>query len=679
MGVLEILNNKQLAAREAEAALDPVRMAAEQQALQLVGSLGGYIEQCWQAAYNAKQAHETEMLKDMRQRDMIYEPDLLASIRAQGGSEIYMSLTNIKSRTAKSWVRDVMLPAGERPFGAEPTPVPELSPDIVETIVAMTMQEAQMAMDFGVPVTEQMVFDRANQRAQDAKDRLKREADRRNSRMEDKIADLMVQGAWYEAMEQVINDLIDLPAGIMKCGVIRKERTLKWVQTPQGNWVPQAGDELMPMFYAVSPLDFYPAPDSRCVQDGYIFEKIPTRRGALYSMIGVPGYSEANIRAALDDYEKGFTLPLGSEQMRRDAEGANQWQNTPDKAIDVLEFHGSVKGAWLIEWGMDAGRVPDPQKEYEVTAWKVGRFIVRCVLDEDPMGKRPYEMAYYDKQNGSFWGRGVTRIIRDLQDMCNAAARALSNNMGLSSGPLVEVEADRLAPGQSVTNIFPWMIYQTQAAKGTTPAPAVRFHNVPSNAEALVNVLKYFSSLADAYSGIPSYEQGVNPTTGAAGTASGLSMLMNAASRQIKAVIASLDNITKGCVSRLYTHLMLHDPDESIKGDIKFVPRGTTALLVREQMQMRRAEFMVATQNPIDLQILGIEGRAEMLRAAAKGLDMPGLVPGKEAILQKMQQAAMQAIPQQPQAPAGGGRPANLDAAGNPSGGRSANQFGVAA
>lgn len=676
MGMLEILSNKQLAERESAAAFDPVRAAMEQQSMQLIGSLGGYIEQCWQAAYNAKQAHEREMLMDVRQRDMIYEPELLASIKQQGGSEIYMSLTNIKSRTAKSWVRDVMLPAGERPFGAEPTPVPELSPDVVETIVAMTLQEAQMAMDFGVPVTEQMVYERAQQRAQDAKDRIKIEADRRNARMEDKIADLMVQGAWYEAMESVINDLIDLPAGIMKCGVIRKERTLQWMQTPQGNWVPQATDELTPMFYAVSPFDFFPAPDSRDVNDGYLFEKIPTRRGSLYSMIGVPGYSEENIRAALEDYEKGFTLPLGGEQMRRDAEGANQWQNTPDKAIDVLEFHGSVKGAWLVEWGMDAARVPDPQKEYEVTAWKVGRFIVRCVLDEDPLGKRPYEMAYYDRQNGSFWGRGIPRIIRDLQGMCNAAARALSNNMGLSSGPLVEVEADRLAPGQSVTNIFPWMIYQTQAAKGSTPAPAIRFHTVPSVANELVNVYKYFSTLADQYSGIPSYEHGVNPTSGAAGTASGLSMLMNAASRQVKAVVASLDNITKGCVRRLYTHLMLHDPDQSIKGDIKFVARGTTALLVREQMQLRRAEFLTSTLNPIDMQIIGIDGRAEMLRAAAKGLDMPGLIPGKEALMAKMQQAMMQAIPPQPQGPANA---ATLDPAGAPAGGQAQNQFAKAA
>lgn len=674
-GMLEILNNKQLAERE-QAAVDPARAAADHQAMQLVGSLGAYVEQCWQAAYNAKQEHHLEMLRDVRQRDMVYEPDLLAQIREQGGSEVYMGLTNIKSRAAKSWIRDVLLPAGERPFSVEPTPVPDLSPDIIETIVAITLREAQMAMDFGVPVTEQMVFDRANQRQQDAKDRIKREADVRNAKMEDKVADMMVQGAWFEAMEQVINDVVDLPAGIMKCGVIRKERAMKWVQLPSGNWVPQMADELKPMFYSVSPFDLYPAPDSRDVQDGYLFERIPTRRNALYKMIGVPGYSEKNIRAALEDYERGYALPIGGEQQRRDIEGANQWQNTPDKAIDVLEFHGSVKGAWLIEWGMDPLRVPDPQREYEATCWKVGRFVVRCVLDEDPMGLRPYEMSFYDRQNGAFWGRGIPRIIRDLQALCNAAARALSNNMGLSSGPIVECEADRLAPGETLTGMQPWRIYQTKAATGTTPSPAMRFHDIPSHAQEFTGVLTYFMGLADQYSGIPSYEQGVNQKTGAAGTASGLSMLMNAASRQIKAIIASLDKITKGCVRRLYTHVMLHDPDQSIKGDINFVARGTSSLLVREQIQMRRAEFMGVTNNPIDMQILGIEGRAEMLREAAKGLDMPGLVPNKEAILAKMQQAMMQAIPPQPQGPANA---ASLDPAGNPAGGGGANQFARAA
>ena len=647
-GLVAILNNQQLddierEKREAEKPADPYA--------HLICRLSAYVESCWQAAFDAKQTVEQEMLRDLRQREGVYDPDKLAAIQEQGGSEIYMQLTNLKCRALESWLRDVLFPPGERPFYCGPTDEPELSPDIRGTIVAQVLGEAQQAIQSGLYVDARQVYERARRQADDTRARLKVEADTRANRMECAIDDLFLEGQWYSAMEDFIGDLVALPYGCIKGPVIRNERRLTWQQGVDGQWQPQAADELTPVWYSPSPLDIYPAPDSSGPQDGYLFERIRTRHAAIHRMIGVPGYKESAIRAVLDEYSGGFRIGEIADQQRQELEGKRNWEMTPDAGLDMLEFHGSVRGEWLIEWGIEPERVPDPQEYYEVTVAKIGRHVVRCVLNDDPMRRRPYEMASFDKIKGQFGGRGLPPVIRDVQDVCNATARALINNLAISSGPLGEVEVDRLAEGEDATKLWPWRLIQTQASR-TTPSPAVRWHNVSSNANELLQVYTYFSQLADTYSGVQSYDHGVAARSGSAATASGLSMLMNASSRQIKRVVGGIDNVIIGSVERAHAHLMLYGDDPDIKGDVQVEARGVGQLMVREQQQMRRAEFLTLTNNPIDMSIIGPTGRAELLREAIKNLDIPveRVIPDQDQLMARVQAEAMAAMQQQQQA-----------------------------
>lgn len=683
-GLIAVMNNRQLDQRNAALAAQREGVPAPGPYDHLVGRLASYIDTCWEQNRSAKSTVERDMLEDLRQRQGEYSPDKLAAIREQGGSEIYMMLTNMKCRALEGWLRDVLMPTGERPFAVDSTPVPDLPPDVMQQIAQHIAMEAEQAIASGLLITPAEVYERARAVGEQLKQRLREEVQMRNKRMEDKIDDLLVEGQWYDAMNDFIGDLVTYPAAFIKGPVIRKKRRLKWGQDPMsGKWVPMADDELVPVYYSPSPLDMYPAPDARSLMDGPLFERIPLRRSALHKMIGVPGYKEEAIRAVLDEYSKGFNLMVSIDQQRRDLENSSNWQLAGDHAMDGLEFHAEVPGAWLIEWGMDAARVPDPAAEYAITALKIGRYVVRCVLNEDPLGRRPYESTSFDRIKGQVWGRGVPRILRDLQDMCNAAARSLVNNMGLSSGPIMEVEANRLAEGEDVTQLYPWRIIQTKSSN-TTPAPAVRFHNVPSNARELVAVYQFFAGLADQYSGIQTYDTGVNPTSGAASTASGLSMLISASSRQIKHVVAGIDRCTQGTVSRTHEHVMLHDPDESIKGDTRIVARGAGSLIAKEQQQMRKTEFLAATANPIDSQIIGPDGRAELLREVVKSFDMnpDKIVPSRDQLIQRMRQAMLSVVPSNPQAPAAGGampRPRSANAAGQPAGGVDAALFQNAA
>jgi hypothetical protein len=75
-------------------------------------------------------------------------------------------------------------------------------------------------------------------------------------------------------------------------------------------------------------------------------------------------------------------------------------------------------------------------------------------------------------------------------------------------------------------------------------------------------------------------------------------------------------------VDRLYIHNMLYDPDPAIKGDFKVIARGAMGMVLKEQLQQRRMEFLQSTANPVDLQIVGLPGRAYLLHEVADSLQM---------------------------------------------------------
>jgi hypothetical protein len=71
------------------------------------------------------------------------------------------------------------------------------------------------------------------------------------------------------------------------------------------------------------------------------------------------------------------------------------------------------------------------------------------------------------------------------------------------------------------------------------------------------------------------------------------------------------------------------------------------SIVAKESAQVRRNEWLVATANPFDMQIVGMEGRAEVLRETAKTLDMPNpdrIVPSPEKLRLRQMMLAQQAL-----------------------------------
>jgi len=672
LSVLRVVDNATLVEEEKKAALE--KELDERQADPLFQGILSYLKECWDAARMAKKPIEDIMLRAMRQRNGEYEADKLRNIQDQGGSDIYMMLTEVKCRAAESWLRDILLETGSPPWELEPTPIPDLSPTQakeVEDIYAQNvMQLIQMHGQAPSPSEMSEIREMVHQ---DYRFRVLQAAQNRVHRMKLKIKDQFVQGGWPESFNDFITDLVTFPCGFIKGPIVRRQRKLGYVTDENGATTVEAQDTIGPEFERVDPFRMYPEPGITTLKDGYLFQHHPLTRMELADLIGVPGYDDDAIRKLLELGNSQSWINEDVELTKDDEERKFHGYQRPTEIFDALEFWGKISGSMLLEWGLTEEEIDDPAKEYDACVWVVGNYIIKALLNYDPLGEKPYAKTSFIKCPGAFWGKGIPEIIEDLQGVCNASARALVNNMGISSGPQAEVNLERIPPNEDITQIHPWKIWQVTNDPLGSSSPAVRFTQPDDNANTLMAVYDKFSKLADDHSGIPAYVYGDLNVKGAGRTASGLSMLMGSAGKGIRQVVMHIDSdVTKPIVTRQFIYNMRYDEDESIKGDLEIQPRGAINLAIKETVNMRRLEFLNATANEMDMQIIGKDGRAAILREVAKGLQMPvdDIVPSREkaAVTDRLQSkiAAQQQsgqqgpVPRQPDGSPQGGMDANL-------------------
>lgn len=672
LSLIRVVSNSEMVEHERAAA---AAMEAQRSNEQLVTGLAGHIKMCWEAARDARRVIENKMLAAKRQRAGEYDPDVLARIRDHGGSEIFMRLTEVKCRSAEAWIRDILLDGGPPPWDLKATPVPDLAPADMDGVKqALSEKIIEIIQQTGQAPTVSDMLNIREVAEQEYRYKLNQLAQNRANRMKDKIEDQFAEGGWYHAFDSFVTDLCTYPAAFLKGPIVRRKKMLGYTQGPDGKTTVEVKEELAPEFERVDPYNVYPEPGITEINDGYLFEHHKLSRSALSELIGVPGYDDEVIKELLDNGCTNNWMFTSNELTKNDLENKHNSWRTPTHMYDALEFWGKVSGKMLAEWGMDPNMVPEPEREYDANVWCIGHKVIKATLNYDPLGEKPYAKASFIKVPGAFWGMSIPEMISDIQNVCNAAARALVNNMGIASGPQVEVNVDRLPPNEQITQMFPWKIWQTLNDPLGTNAPAVRFNNAPDNANTLMAVYEKFSQMADEHSGIPAYVSGDISVSGAGRTSSGLSMLMGAAGKSIRQVVTSIDNdVVKVIVWRQFIYNMRYEDDESIKGDLTVVPRGAVNLAVKETVNVRRVEFLNATANPFDAEIMGKEGRAAVLREVAKGLQMQEqeVVPSLERQAFSNKAATLAAAAQAQGQQAGLAPP--TDPAGNPKGGMDGN------
>lgn len=665
------------------------QILAQRPAKEPLDSLASHIHDFFQSAKTAKLQIEQEMLSILRQIKGEYEPDKLQAIREMGGSDDFIRLTLHKVRDCEAQIIDVLNPYGDRTWDIEPEPVADIPPDIMLMIQQQVRQMAAQqvvtqAQQAGMPPSVDAMIPIMKGMEDEIKKavllRAQQVAEERSTNMERLILKQLDEGGWHQAFKACINDLARMKICVMKGPIFRMGKVLKYVPNQMtGQYEAQVTEEVRLEFERVSPFDWYPTANSIAVDDGDAIEVEHLTRSDLNKLLGVPGYKDDAIRAVLNEYAHGYHESTPVDQDRYYLEKDNNtglFGQLTDK-IDLLNYWGEVQGKILLEWGMDAAEIPDPDRDYQINAKMVGRHVIKAVLNPDPLGRKPYGVTSFSKSNDSQFGECPAEFMRDIQSICNATVRALVNNVATSSGPLTEIDIERLAAGET-PDIWPHKVIQT-TNKRMQEGPAVRFYQANLLAKDLLLVYDKFKREADDLV-VPAYGHGNPNVQGAGKTSSGLAMLMSASSRNIKLAIANVDSdITIPVINRLFVHNMRFVDDESIKGSLTVKPRGSSTLVVKDQLAMRRKEFLAETMNPIDQQIMGIKGRAYILGENVKSLEMdpsralpnlaeiermPAIMP--QPLIPPMQQGQ----PQQP-----GEAPVKTDAAGNPAGGGDNNLF----
>jgi hypothetical protein len=658
--------------------------APEPQSIDETGSLSAlasHVRAAWGRNKLSKERISLKLLDCLRARRGVYSPAQLQQMLSNGGGMniVWADITETKCRGASSWIREIVLPVGEQPWGIDHSPLADLPMSLKKSIVAKALDQAKQAMIQAAQATQtlpdpnappgapplpspttmgpeefrDLVLQLGEKLRDEAERTVAKIASKRAKRMEKQIADRLAQGGYAQAMDAFVEDFVTYPAAILKGPIYTRHKTLKWAD----NFTPEVSNNPAQTWAQVSPFDVYPAAASRSPQEGDFIERIRFRRDELFDLKGLPDYKDEQIDGALMDYSGGHLegwLWTEAERQRLEQETMYMWLSPPG-VIDALNYWGGVPGWKLKTWGVrgnaKTGELEDT-KDYECNVLICGKYILYAALNPDPLDLRPYRKACYDEIPGAFWGRSIPDLASTHQKMCNGIACALADNLSMASGPMMWTLADRMADGENSMEIFPWKVIQMKSDPSGGTAPPVGFFQADDRSGPLMATYEQWERRADDATGIPRYTYGNEQAGGSADTATGLSMLMNNAAKGLRRAISNIDlNVIAPTIEQTFVNEMLYNPDDSIKGDCIIVPRGAAAILIKESAQQRRTQFLGMTGNPIDMQIIGLKGRAALLRETASAMELPvdEIVPSEEE-MEKKEAAAAQAAQAQMQA-----------------------------
>lgn len=601
------------------AANEQMREEAPAQSLAAIGAR--LLSEFSQAKLDRKDTEE-RWLMDLRQYRGKYDPDEEAAFGA-GRSKAFVRKTRVKVKTIDSRVADLLFPAGsEKNWSIDNTPVPSVS---AETLAEVKMALAQAAQ--GRPVTDDMV-----------KEAVKAMAKKAAAGMSKAIEDQLAESHYKKASVSCIHSGHLYGTGILKGPLVERRVRTKFAQNGR-KWEMKSETYVVP-FVECTPLwNWYPDMAASTLQDcRYVYELHRMTKAKLgdlaknrsFDKTKIVEYIKANPRGATTDEYFDTEIKILGDRGARQGDNRDQY--------DVLERWGYIDGADLKEAGV---KVPDERlhESFFANIWLLPNgCVIKAVLQPINGVTWPYHMYYFDKDETSIFGEGLASVMRDDQKMLNAAIRMILDNGALTSGPMLEVNVDMLASVEKADEIFPWKVWLRKKGADAN-SPAVRAIQLPNSLEQLSRIAQIFEANADEVTAIPRYMSGENVNQGAAGTASGMSMLMAAANIVIKDLITAWDEgITRPFLEALYRWNMQFNRDPSIKGDFDVKARGTASLVAKEIRAQQLDMFSQATANPMDAPFIK---RDKMLRERALAHELSDVVKTEDEV--KMEQESDQA------------------------------------
>ncbi len=621
-----------------------------------VPDIASYVNKQWNVFRNARNMGDDplneRLLRCQRMFEGKYNPQQYAQIQKFGGSRVYARIVAVKCRGASSLLRQVYL-SGERPWDIDPQVDPPVPPEIRANIMQLVASEVANLKQAGQPVIQDQVHMRVMGLMHSAEQAARRQAMEQAASASNKVEDILRQGGFYEALRAFLTDLPIFPFACIKGPTVRMLPQIQWInnqasmrQTPTLCWD------------RVSPFNIYWTPGVSDISEADIIERQRLTRADLNALMDVPGYDQNAIRGVLTSYPNGFRDwwdSTDSEQARN--EGREDPNFNQSGIIDCLAYTGRMQGMTLLQYGVDQKMIPDPDRDYSVQTWVIGRYTIKTQINPSLRQRHPYYVTSFEKVPGTVAGHALSDLLEDIQEVSNATLRSLVNNMSISSGPQVVIDDDAVAPNADTDELYPWKrwhVIRDPMAGGNGGQP-ISFFQPQSNAQELLQVYQQMGVLADDISGVPRYMTGQGVNSGAGRTASGLSQLMGNADKILQTVASNVDaDVLEPCLRELYDMIMLTDTSGMLTGQEQIQVKGVGVAAAKDTERQKQLQFLQLTSNPVDIQLVGEVGRARLLRALAQGLGLPDDIVPDDQTLQSQIQAQKQV--QAAQAALGGGQ-----------------------
>ena len=360
--------------------------------------------------------------------------------------------------------------------------------------------------------------------------------------------------------------------------------------------------------------DFYPDPNARSMDEcEYVIHRHRLNRQQFKDLANRPFFNQKNIEMCL---EMGGNYTKQSWETDLDLEN-NTYGDIEKNRYEVLEYWGTIDAMTAREYNLDIDEAIPNMSEVQVNIWTVRGKVIRIVENPFKPFRIPYQSFAYEKNPYQFFGIGVPENMDDAQSIMNGHARMAIDNLALAGNLVFDIDESALVNNQSM-EVFPGKIFKRQAG---VPGQAIYGIKFPNTAPENMQMFDKFRQLADESTGIPSYSHGQTGVQSMTRTASGMSMLMGAASLNIKTVIKNIDDtlIKPLGESMFQWNMQFYEGDLPIIGDFEIKATGSSSLMRKEVRSQRLTMFLQTIQNP---QIAPFVRISEVIKELAHSLDL---------------------------------------------------------
>jgi len=605
-----------------------------------------FIQERYQRAEDYRTYDEERWLRSYRNYRGIYGSDVQFTEAEK--SRVFIKVTKTKTLAAYGQIVDVLFAGNKFPISIEPTMMPEgvakdvsFDPKEPEELRNSTSLSSPYGfegddMDFPKGATEKSLQDRLGplqDKLQDVKG-LKEETGKTPSavtfspamvaakNMEKKIIDQLQETGASKQLRSTAFEMALFGTGVMKGPFATDKEYPNW--SDDGDYSPVF--KTVPTTSHVSVWNFFPDPDASSMDEAqYVIERHKMSRSQLRALKKRPHFRSSVIDSVIESGES-YTKKYWEDDLADYAPEHGVYR------FEVLEYWGMCDIDMLKENNVEIPKDLEEFDELQANIWICNGKLLRMVLNPFKPAKIPYMAVPYELNPYSFFGVGIAENMDDTQTLMNGFMRMAVDNAVLSGNLLIEVDETNLVPGQDLS-VYPGKVFRRQ---GGAPGQAIFGTKFPNVSSENLQLFDKARQLADESTGLPSFAHGQTGVTGVGRTASGISMLMNAASGSIKTVIKNVDDyLLKPLGEGFFRFNMQFNYDPSTKGDLEVKARGTESLMANEVRSQRLMQFLQVSANPALAPFAKFQ---YIIREIAKAMDLD---PDK--VTNNMDEAAIQA------------------------------------